>query len=319
MRLKKQNKLKVQIHKNLHNLPIFKNAVLTIGTYDGVHFGHQQIIKRINDIAKEIDGESILLTFDPHPRLVLNPNDETLKLISTIDEKEELLETFGLQHLVIAEFSKDFASMEAEAYVEKILINNFHPKKIVIGYDHRFGKNRKGNIELLRALSAKYNYEVEEIPAQTLDEISVSSTKVRTALLAGDIKHANQFLAHPFTIKGKVIHGDKIGRILGFPTANIEISNPHKLIPASGVYAVKIKIEHQFYKGALSIGYRETVFDNSKLTIEVFILDFEGDLYNKELDMIFVDYLRPQIKYENWDLLKVQIEKDVLDVRNAIL
>ena len=319
MWLKKQNKLEVQIHKNVHNLPIFKNAVLTIGTYDGVHFGHQQIIKRINDIAKEIDGESILLTFDPHPRLVLNPNDETLKLISTIDEKEELLETFGLQHLVIAEFSKDFASMEAEAYVEKILIDNFHPKKIVIGYDHRFGKNRKGNIELLRALSAKYNYEVEEIPAQTLDEISVSSTKVRTALLAGDIKHANQFLAHPFTIKGKVIHGDKIGRILGFPTANIEISNPHKLIPASGVYAVKIKIEHQFYKGALSIGYRETVFDNSKLTIEVFILDFEGDLYNKDLDMIFVDYLRPQIKYENWDLLKVQIEKDVEAVRNAIL
>lgn len=314
------------IHKGLHNLPGFKNAVLTIGTYDGVHFGHQQIIKRINDIAKEIDGESVLLTFDPHPRLVLNPNDDTLKLISTIDEKEELLETFGLKHLVIAEFSKEFASMEAEDYVEKILISNFHPKKIVIGYDHHFGKNRKGNIGLLRQLSSKYNYKVEEISAQTLDEISVSSTKVRNALLAGDIKHANQFLAHPFTIKGKVVHGDKIGKILGFPTANIEVSYPHKLIPASGVYAVKIKIamsadrqDNQFYKGALSIGYRETVFDNSKLTIEVFILDFDGDLYNKELDMIFVDYLRPQIKYENWDLLKEQIEKDVLSVRSVVV
>ena len=309
----------MQIHYGLDKLPSFKNAVLTIGTYDGVHFGHQQIIKRLNDIAQEIDGESILLTFDPHPRLVLHPNDDKLKLISTIDEKEELLETFGLNHLVIAEFSKDFASMEASEYVDKILIQNFHPTKIVIGYDHHFGKDRKGNIDLLRQLSTKYNYEVEEISAQTLDEIKVSSTKVRNFLLDGNIKEANNLLAHPFLIKGKVFHGYKIGIVLGFPTANIEISNPHKLIPASGVYAVKIKIQHQFYKGALSIGYRETVFDNSKLTIEVFVLDFDSDLYNQSLDIVFVDYLRPQIKYENWDLLKVQIEKDVDAVRNAIL
>jgi riboflavin kinase/FMN adenylyltransferase len=308
----------MQIHRGLQHLPQFKNAVLTIGTYDGVHFGHQQIIKRIHDLAKEINGESILLTFDPHPRLVLNPNDDKLKLISTIDEKEDLLSPYGLDHLVIAEFSKEFASMDASDYVEKILVNNFHPKKIVIGYDHHFGKDRKGNIQLLRELAPKYNFEVEEIPAQTIDEIGVSSTKVRNALLAGDIKTANQLLAHPFSIKGKVVHGDKIGRVLGFPTANIEISNPHKLIPASGVYAVKIKIEGAYYKGALSIGYRETVFDNSKLTIEVFILDFDGDLYDKELDMIFVTYLRPQIKYENWDLLKEQIKKDIEDVRSAM-
>ncbi|HUM50656.1 MAG TPA: bifunctional riboflavin kinase/FAD synthetase [Chitinophagales bacterium] len=309
----------MQIHYGLDNLPTFKNAVLTIGTYDGVHFGHQQIIKRLNDIAQEIDGESVMLTFDPHPRLVLHPDDDTLKLISTIDEKEELLETFGLNHLVIAAFSKEFASMEASEYVDKILIQNFHPTKIVIGYDHHFGKDRKGNIDLLRQLSANYNFEVEEISAQTLDEIKVSSTKVRNFLLEGNIKEANKLLAHPFLIKGKVVHGDKIGRVLGFPTANIEISNPHKLIPASGVYAVKIKIENQFYKGALSIGYRETVFDNSKLTIEVFVLDFDGDLYKKSLDIIFVDYLRPQIKYENWDLLKIQIEKDVVAVRNSIV
>jgi riboflavin kinase/FMN adenylyltransferase len=309
----------MRIHKGLHNLPKFNNAVLTIGTYDGVHFGHQQIIKRLNDIANEIDGESVLLTFDPHPRLILHPEDDTLKLISTIDEKEELLSSFDLNHLVIAEFSKDFASMEAQEYVEKILINNFHPKKIVIGYDHQFGKDRKGDINLLRALSSAYNYEVEEISAQTLDEIKVSSTKVRNYLLEGKITEANLLLAHPFTIKGKVVHGDKIGRVLGFPTANIDISHPHKLIPASGVYAVKIKIDNTFYKGALSIGYRETVFDNSKLTIEVFILDFDGDLYNKHLDIIFVDFLRPQIKYDNWDLLKIQIEKDVEAVRNTVI
>jgi riboflavin kinase/FMN adenylyltransferase len=300
------------------NLPAFKNAVLTIGTYDGVHFGHQQIIKRINDIARETGGESILLTFDPHPRLILHPDDPTLKLISTIDEKIDLLKAYGLQNIVIAEFSPAFASTPAMEYVEKILIKNFHPKYICVGYDHRFGQGRKGNIQLLRELSAKYGYSVEEIPAQTVDEISVSSTKVRNDLMKGDIREANQLLAHPFSMRGKVVHGDKIGRVLGFPTANIQISNAHKLIPASGVYAVKVKIEDKFYKGALSIGYRETVFDNSHLTTEVFILDFEDDLYNKNIDLIFVDYLRPQIKYENWDLLKDQIEKDVRDVRNAV-
>ncbi len=309
----------MQIHHGLHHLPKFRNAVLTIGTYDGVHFGHQQIIRRLHELAQQTNGESILLTFDPHPRLVLNPKDDKLKLISTIDEKEQLLEPFGLDHLVIAEFSKSFASIDAEVYIEKILVENFHPKKIIIGYDHHFGKDRKGNIHLLRSLSEKFNYDVEEIPAQTIDEISVSSTKVRSALLDGDILTANQLLAYPFSIKGKVIHGDKIGRILGFPTANIEVSNIHKLIPASGVYAVKIKIDGEYYKGALSIGYRETVFDNSKLTIEVFILDFEKELYDKELDIIFVDYMRPQIKYENWDLLKVQIEKDVEQVRNVVI
>lgn len=305
----------MQIHKGLDQLPKFKNTVLTIGTYDGVHFGHQQIIKRINDIAYDINGESVLLTFDPHPRLVLNPSDEKLKLISTIDEKEELLAAFGLNHLVIAEFSNSFASMEAEDYIKEILIKNFNPRKIVIGYDHRFGKDRKGNIELLKKLSIKYNYEVEEISQQTIDEISVSSTKVRDYLLKGNIKEANKLLAHPFTIKGRVIHGDKIGRELGFPTANIQIKNPHKLIPASGVYAANIKIDNTYYKGALSIGYRETVFDNSTLTTEVFILDFDSDLYNKDLDILFIDFIRPQIKYENWDLLKEQIKKDVIAVR----
>ena len=308
----------MNVYYGFSNLPVFKNAVLTIGTYDGVHFGHQQIIKRINDIANEIDGESILLTFDPHPRLVLNPNDPTLKLISSIDEKIELLRGLGLQNIVIVEFSKEFASTPAKEYVESVLIKNFHPKYICVGYDHHFGKDRKGNIHLLRELADEYGYMVEELPAQTVDEISVSSTKVRNDLLKGNIKEANQLLAHPFSMKGKVIHGDKIGRVLGFPTANIQILNEHKLIPASGVYAVKVKVNGLFYKGALSIGYRETVFDNSHLTTEVFILNFDADLYDQEIELVFVDYLRPQIKYENWELLKEQIEKDVKDVQAAV-
>lgn len=308
----------MKVFYGLDNLPEFKHAVLTTGTYDGVHFGHQQIIKRLNELATNIRGESILLTFDPHPRLILNPGDNKLKLISTIDEKIELLASFGLQNLVIAEFSKTFSDMPAEDYVRDILVAKFHPQYIVVGHDHRFGKNRTGDIYLLEKLAVKYGYQVEELPAQSVDEISVSSTKVRNFLLEGNIKEANQLLLHPFSLTGKVIHGDKVGRILGFPTANIDVSNAYKLIPASGVYVVKVDLENQSYFGALSIGYRESVFENSKLTIEVFILDYDGDLYNKELKMVFVDYLRPQIKYENWELLKIQIEKDVEKIRKLL-
>ncbi|MCB9033085.1 MAG: bifunctional riboflavin kinase/FAD synthetase [Chitinophagales bacterium] len=309
----------MRVFYGLDDLPQFKNAVLTIGTYDGVHFGHQQIIKRINEIAHDIDGESILLTFDPHPRLVLNPNDNKLKLISTIDEKIELLEQFGLDNLVIIPFSNELANTDAVDYIKHILIEKFHPKYICVGYDHHFGKDRKGNIKTLAQFAPTYHYTVEELWAQTVDEIKVSSTKVRDALLQGDIATANEWLSHPFTIKGKVIHGDKIGRILGFPTANIEVSNPHKLIPASGVYAVWVDIDDQRYKGALSIGYRPTVFDNSELTIEVFIIDFDANLYDKNLSFEFVTYLRPQIKFENWDLLQTAIENDVRIINGLLI
>lgn len=308
----------MKVFRGLEMLPKFKNTVLTIGMYDGVHFGHQQIINRINTIANEIEGESVLLTFYPHPRLILHPNDNTLKLITTIDEKIELLEKFGLQNLVILPFSENLANLEAENYIENILIKYFNPKYICVGYDHKFGKNRTGDFNLLAQLKEKYHYKIEEISAQTIDEISVSSTKVRKALLEGNIKVANQFLSHPFTIKSKVIHGNKVGRMLGFPTANIEVADIHKLIPASGVYAVWVKIDHELFKGALSIGYRETVFDNSELTIEVFILNFDKIIYDKSIELIFVEYIRPQIKYDSFDLLKLQIEKDVTII-NTIL
>lgn len=308
----------MKVFRGLDQLPKFKNAVLTIGTYDGVHYGHQYIINRINKIAQEIGGESVLLTFYPHPRLILHPNDNTLKLITTIDEKIEILESLGLDNLVLIPFSPEFAQQSAEEYIEKVLIRNFNPKYICVGYDHKFGKNRIGDYQLLEQLKEKYGYQLEEIPAQTIDEISVSSTKVRKALLEGDIATANHFLAYPFRIKSKVIHGDKIGKVLGFPTANIEVADEHKLIPASGVYAVWVKVDEHQFKGALSIGYRETVFDNSELTIEVFILDFNKNIYDKSIELIFVDYIRPQIKYENWDLLKEQIAKDVEHI-NALM
>ncbi|QQR97479.1 MAG: bifunctional riboflavin kinase/FAD synthetase [Sphingobacteriales bacterium] len=308
----------MRVFRGLDSLPKFKNAVLTIGTYDGVHLGHQHIVHRINDLAKNIEGESILLTFYPHPRLILHPEDNTLKLITTIDEKIELLEGLGLQNLVILPFSNDLANLEAEDYIKNILIKYFNPSYICVGYDHKFGKGRTGDYHLLEQLKDKYQYQLEEIPAQTIDEISVSSTKVRKALLEGNIKIANQFLSHPFSIKSKVIHGNKVGRLLGFPTANIDVADEHKLIPASGVYAVWVKIDNQLLKGALSIGYRETVFDNSELTIEVFILDFNQMIYDKSIELIFVDYVRPQIKYDNWELLQDQIKKDVQQVEHLL-
>ncbi|MCO5234468.1 MAG: bifunctional riboflavin kinase/FAD synthetase [Chitinophagales bacterium] len=308
----------MNIYKDLEQLPNFKNTVLTIGTYDGVHIGHQAIIHRMNDLAKNIKGESVVLTFDPHPRLVLQKENKDLKLISTIEEKTELLEQFGLDNLVIIPFSTTFASMEAEDYVRNFLVKLFHPSIIVIGYDHKFGKERKGDIKLLKDLSAKFNYTVEEISVQTIDEISVSSTKVRNALSKGNIEDANTWLAHPFTIYGEVIHGDKIGRTIGFPTANIQINDPYKLIPATGVYAVWVELNGEKFKGALSISKRPTVREDGDLRVEVYIIDFDRDIYGENLKLIFQNFIRSDIRFDNIQDMVKQIHKDIDKIKNLL-
>ena len=307
----------MKVYKGIQQEFNFKNPVLTIGTYDGVHLGHQVIIQRINELAKETGGESVLLTFDPHPRIVLFP-DKNLKLISTIDEKIRLFESFGLDNLIITPFSKEFASTEAKDYVRDILVKYIKPSVIVIGYDHKFGKGRQGDIHLLRELSTQYNYKIEEISAQTIDEISVSSTKVRKALMDADIQEANKLLAHPFTIEGEVVKGDQLGRTLGFPTANLEISNNHKLIPPVGVYAVWVTIDNERFKGALSIGHRPTIEDHGNLRIEVYILDFSRDIYGQEIRLIFQDYIRQDQKFDSIELMTEQISKDVEKVREIL-
>ncbi|MCO5231566.1 MAG: bifunctional riboflavin kinase/FAD synthetase [Chitinophagales bacterium] len=308
----------MNVYKGLEHLPAFKNTVLTIGTYDGVHIGHQAIIHRINELAENIHGQSVVLTFDPHPRLVLQKGDKDLKLISTIEEKIELLGQFGLQNLVITPFSTEFASMEAEEYVEDFLVNNFHPSIIVIGYDHKFGKGRKGDITLLKSLGKKFNYTVEEISVQTINEISVSSTKVRDALSIGHVEDANSWLAHPFTLEGEVIHGDKIGRTIGFPTANILIKDPHKLIPALGVYAAWVEVNGERLKGALSISKRPTIKDNGELRVEVYILDFDREIYGENIKLIFQNFIRTDIKFDNMQDMISQIHKDVETVRHLL-
>lgn len=308
----------MKVHRGLNNLPKFKNAVITMGTYDGVHFGHRQIIKRVIELAKETDGESIMLTYDPHPRIALNPSTK-LQLLCTLDEKIEMLSEFGIDHAVIAPFTKEFASIDAEEYIKDFLVKHFAPSYIIIGYDHHFGKNRMGNIDLLKQFSKTYNYQVEEISKQTIDDIAVSSTKIRNALLDGDIDTANNLLISPYTISGEVIHGNKIGRTLGFPTANIDIQESQKLIPKAGVYAVKVLQNNDLYDGVLSIGYRPTVVEDSKLTIEVFIFDFSKTIYGEEIKIIFVEKIRDEIKFSSKEILISKMQEDVLKAQQILI
>jgi len=308
----------MQVHQGLEHLPFFQHTILSIGTYDGVHMGHLSIIHRLCELAKQYQKESVILTFHPHPRLVLNPDNNNLKLITTIEEKAAQLEILGIDHLVIAPFTPSFSQMSAEQYIEEVLVKYFHPKVIVIGYDHRYGKNRSGEIRLLQSMGPVCGFTVEEIPAETIDDIAISSTKTRQALLEGDMKTANEFLSAPFTLCGKVIHGEKVGRTLGFPTANIQVNDPYKLIPPAGVYAVWVDTEGGRYKGALSIGFRPTFTAEKKLTIEVYLLDFSGELYDKIITLTFVQRLRGDKKYESVDELVRQMEKDVLAVNSLL-
>jgi len=300
----------VKIHKDINHIKDIKRPILTVGTYDGVHIGHQSIIERVNAIAKEQDGESVLLTFHPHPRMVLFPDDDSLKLINTIDEKMQLLEKFGLDHVIVIPFEKEFSRMSPVKYVRDILVNKIGIHTIVIGYDHHFGRNRQGNLSLLKELAPLYEFKVEEIPAQDIDEITVSSTKVRNALLEGQIRVANEFLAHKFTLTGNVVSGKKVGREMGFPTANIEVSDKHKIIPGDGVYAVIGKIGHEEHEGMLNIGTRPTVDDRGVTTIEVHFFNFNEDLYDQDVQIIFERKMRNEQKFADMKTLQSQLHSD---------
>ncbi len=298
----------MQVHYGIKNLPHFTNAVITIGTFDGVHAGHQKIINALTERAKEINGESIIITFDPHPRKIVTPHS-SVSLINTLPEKTELLAKKGLQHLVVVPFTEAFAAMSAEDYINEFLVQHFSPHTIIIGYDHRFGKERKGNFELLKQEQIKWNYKLIEIPKHVLDEISVSSTKIRNALLEGDISVANKALEYYFFFSGKVVKGDQIGRTLGFPTANLEYVSDDKIHLGEGVYAVYVTINEKQKSGMLSIGKRPTLNDTIE-RIEVNIFDFEGDLYNSVIQIHVVAFLRPQEKYTSLEELTTQIKKD---------
>lgn len=307
----------MQVHRDLQQLPDFRNAVITIGTFDGVHTGHQYILQQLQEAAEACHGETVIITFDPHPREVLAPQNKTVHLLTTLDEKIQLLEKWGIHHLVVVPFTKAFSELSATAYLEDFLISTFRPHTIIIGYDHRFGHNREGGLELLEAEQQKFGFQLLEIPQQVVHDLTVSSTKIRNSLQEGAILLANELLGYPYFINGKVVHGDKMGRQLGFPTANIALHDSRKLIPAQGVYAVKVTVAGKEWKGALNIGTRPT-FNGSELRIEVYILDFNEEIYGAEIHVSFIEFIRADKKFDSVDALVVQITDDVVKAREIL-
>jgi len=303
----------MKIYHNINEFKAVQNAVVTIGTFDGVHLGHRKIIERLKELADEIGGETVILTFFPHPRMILNPEDESLKLINTIHEKAALLEQLGIDHLIITPFSRDFSNQMPEAYIRDVLVNTIGTKRIVIGYDHRFGKDRAGGFDDLLRLSTTYGYDVVEIPEQDINDVAVSSTLIREALLNGAIELANNFLGYPFYITGKVGRGDQIGRTIGYPTANIMIEETYKLIPDDGIFSAKAIIRGVSYKGMAYIGSRPTINGITR-NIEVNIFDFDTEIYGEEISMQFFNYVRGDVKFDGLEALKVQLAKDKDDV-----
>jgi riboflavin kinase/FMN adenylyltransferase len=303
----------MRVYRSIEKPIDIKNAVITIGTFDGVHRGHQSILQHINAEAKKINGESVVITFHPHPRLLLRPDDKSLQLISTLDEKLDLLEKYQVQNVVVVPFTRAFSTLSASEYITDFLVDKFHPKKIVIGYDHHFGNNRSGNIDMLISHQDKFNFTVDEISKKVVDEIDVSSTKIRKSLNDGNVKQAASLLGHEYTLEGIIKKGKQLGRTIGYPTANINSPEELKLIPAYGVYAVKVFYKNELYKGMLNIGKRPTV-DGTDMTIEVNIFDFDKDIYGERLKVEFVDRIRNEVKFDNLDALKNQIHLDKIQV-----
>ena len=307
----------MRIHRDINNLPAFKQAVITIGSFDGVHLGHKKLVNKVIRLAKSTGGESVLITFDPHPRQVVFPADP-FQLLSTLEEKIILLEKLEIDHLIIVPFTVSFAQLSADEYIEMFLVKLFKPRYIVIGYDHRFGLSRQGDIHFLKWHGSKFGYEVIEIEKQEIDDLSISSTKIRKALLQGDVKQANLLSQDYFLLTGKVIHGDKVGKKIGFPTANLQISDKHKLIPADGIYAVWINIDQIIYEGMLYIGKRPSIDSRLSLRIEVNIFDFDKEIYDKEISISLLEFLRSDQQLQSLEKLSEIISDDKIHAKAVL-
>lgn len=287
-----------------------KRPVLTLGSFDGVHLGHLKVISRLNEIAKETGGESVILTFSPHPRQVLYPKENNIKLLNTMDEKIALLEKAGVDNIIFYPFTKEFSKLSYTEFVKDILIGQLGMKFLVVGYDHRFGSNREGDFTQLNELSKDFDFAIEKEEAFNLKDVNISSTKIRNALSIGDVELVRSFLGYDYSLTGKVVHGQKLGRKIGFPTANILIDNNDKLIPAAGVYAVNIKIDGEMFSGMLNMGMRPTVSCNGDFSIEVNIFDFNRDIYDKNIKVSFICRIRGERKFDGVEELKTQLSKD---------
>lgn len=299
----------MQVHHDIHHLPAFRNAVVTIGTFDGVHLGHQRILAQLKAEALAIKGETVIITFHPHPRAVVG-GKQPVPLITTIDEKLHLLAASGIDHTVVVPFTEEFAEQTAESYIVHFLVGKFHPHTVIIGYDHRFGLERKGDYKLMERYSELLGFSLKEIPARLVQESTVSSTRIREALLNGDVALARSLLGYDFFFTGVVVHGDQLGRELGYPTANLEMTDAGKLVPGNGIYVVEASLDGGSHlKAMMSIGTRPTVNGKDR-KIEVNILDFKEDIYDKQLQVFVKKYLRPELRFDSLEALKTQIDLD---------
>lgn len=305
------------IYYSAKDIPEFTSVVLTIGTFDGVHSGHSVILDRVRNHAKSIGGESVLITFEPHPRKLIFP-DQDIEILTPLDKKLELITKAGIDHVVVVPFTKEFAALSAREYVSGFLVGQFNPAAIIIGYDHHFGHDRKGNIDLLRELQPDFGYDVVEIPAQLIDEATVSSTKVRKAISGGKVEEAAHMLGRNYTLSGKVTKGAQLGRKLGYPTANIVPNHREQIIPENGVYAVRVNYKGDTYIAMLNIGYRPTVSSELTLHVEAHIFDFSQNIYNEQLELEFVTRLRDEQKFASLDELKEQLTKDAANAKKVL-
>lgn len=300
----------MRIFHNISETSNLKDTIVTIGTFDGVHLGHQKILKKLVELKNKNGGETLLFTFDPHPRKVLFPEQRDLKLITTTQEKCELLKQFGIDNVLVFPFTIEFSKMSAEDYISNIISETLKTKTLVIGYDHRFGSNREGNIETLKQVSSDYNFDLIEIPAQEINQLNISSTRIRKAIEEGEIEVANSFLGYSFFMSGMVIKGKQLGRTIGYPTANIELLDLDKIKPKTGVYAVNVVIDQIKFKGMLNVGCNPTTDSDRIQKIEVNIFDFNKNIYGKIIKIEFIKHLRNEVKFANLDELKEQLAKD---------
>lgn len=309
----------MKIFNSLEELGQLKNPVITIGSFDGVHLGHQKILKKLSEEALKIGGETVLFTFHPHPKMVLFPVDHGIKLIQSQEEKNTKLASYNLDNLILYPFTKEFSSLTALQFVKEILVDKIGAKKIVIGYDHQFGNNREGNISFLNSVSKEFGFEVIEISAEEINEVNISSTKIRKAILEGDVLTANSYLNENYPLSGTVIKGQQLGRKIGFPTANILVDFEEKLIPGNGVYFVEVTIENKQHYGMLNIGNRPTIDENLIRSIEVNILDFNQDIYDQKITIHFISRIRDEKRFNGIDELIKQLKADEIYCRNCIL
>jgi riboflavin kinase/FMN adenylyltransferase len=302
----------MKIYYSIEDFNPLPFAVVTSGTFDGVHVGHQTILNRLKEVAANHGGETVLITYWPHPRTILRPEEPRVNWLTTFEEKAQLLKAQGIHHLLRIPFTQEFSKISSLEFIRQILVNRIGTKKLVIGYDHRFGKNREGSFEQLKQNAPGYGFEVEEIPRQEIDHVTVSSSKIRKALEEGDLATANHLLARPYSLTGRVVRGDKLGRMLGFPTANLDPESVNKLVPREGIYAVRVQFANRIFGGMLYIGTRPTV-DGKKQVIEVNIFDFAQEIYGELLTVEFLHLIRFDTKFSDLEALKAQLAQDRVD------